>query len=264
MKNNIAYQCYTSMIYIILFSLFLMSVASVQAQQNDALGILKSMTDYVSSQKTIKLTFDSDIEVITPQLEKIQFTNSGKALLSRPNKLYAQRSGGYSEVELFFDGKTASVFGKHVNGYAKFQGISTVNELIEALRDGHGVALPGADLLLSQSYDVLTQDIMEAKYIGHGVIDDRDCEHLAFRNFDTDWQLWVEIGKRPIPRKLVITSKTLNSAPQYTLRIKDWQTDIKISPDLFSFKPPAGVEKLNPNALLHLDELPAESATGEK
>ena len=29
---------------------------------------------FVSSQKNIKLTFDSDIEVITPQLEKIQFT----------------------------------------------------------------------------------------------------------------------------------------------------------------------------------------------
>lgn len=55
----------------------------------------------------------------------------------------------------------------------------------------------------------------------------------AFRNFDTDWQLWVEVGEKPIPRKLVITSKTLNSAPQYTLRVKSWKTGVEPAPDAF-------------------------------
>jgi hypothetical protein len=44
--------------------------------------------------------------------------------------------------------------------------------------------------------------VREAKYIGRGIIDRRECEHLAFRNHDTDWQLWVEVGEKPIPRKL--------------------------------------------------------------
>ncbi len=87
-----------------------------------------------------------------------------------------------------------------------------------------------ADLLLTNSYDTLVADVMEAKHIGRGVIDGRECEHLAFRNFDTDWQLWVEVGAQPIPRKIVITSKTLNSAPQYTLRVTSWKTDVKIAP----------------------------------
>ena len=58
---------------------------------SDARSILKVMSDYVISQKTIELTFDSDIEVIMPQLEKIQFTNSGSLQLSRPDKLHAHR-----------------------------------------------------------------------------------------------------------------------------------------------------------------------------
>ena len=40
--------------------------------------ILKSMSDYVGSQPTIRATFDSDIEVITPQLEKIQKTTPAR------------------------------------------------------------------------------------------------------------------------------------------------------------------------------------------
>jgi hypothetical protein len=233
-----------------------------QPQASDAKAILKAMSDYVSSQKTIELTLDSDIEVITPQLEKIQFTNSGEMLLSRPDKVRAHRVGGYADVALCFDGKTVSVFGKHINGYAQFDAPGTVDHLIEALRQGHGVALPGADLLLSNAYDALVAGVKEAKHIGRGVVDGRECEHLAFRNFDTDWQLWVEVGEKPIPRKLVITSKTLNSAPQYTLRVKSWKTGVQPAPDAFAFVPPDGAQKLNPDALIELDELPRGAVEG--
>lgn len=68
------------------------------ARGSDAKSILKAMSDYVNSQKTIEVTFDSDIEIITPELEKIQFTNSGDILLSRPNRLRAHRVGGYAGV----------------------------------------------------------------------------------------------------------------------------------------------------------------------
>jgi hypothetical protein len=239
---------------------FIAAGSSAQAQESDAKSVLKAMSDYMSSQKTIEFTFDSDIEVITPQLEKIQFTNSGEALLSRPDKLRAHRVGGYADVALFFDGKTARVFSKSANGYAQFDAPGTVDQLIEALRSGHGVSLPGADLLLSNSYDVLVAGVKEAKHIGRGVIDGVECEHLAFRNKDTDWQLWVEVGATPIPRKMVITSKTMNNAPQYTVRVKSWKTGVQPAPDAFVFVPPAGAEKLSPDALSKFDELPQGAA----
>jgi len=232
------------------------------AAESDATGILKAMSDYVGSQKSIKLAFDSDIEIITPELEKIQFSNSGEALLSRPDKLRAHRLSGHADVAMFFDGKTVSIYGKHINGYAQFDAPGSVDQLIHALRDGHGVALPGADLLLSNSYDILVAGIMEAKYIGIGIIDGRECNHLAFRNFDTDWQLWVEAGEHPIPRKMVVTSKTMNSAPQYTIRIKSWETGLKASPSDFTFTPPADAKKLDHNSLIEFDELPPGAPEG--
>lgn len=232
------------------------------AQAGDAKVMLKAMSDYVGRQKTIELSFDSDIEVITPELEKIQFTNSGEALLQRPDKLRAHRVGGYAEVALSFDGKTVSILGKHLNAYAQFEVPGTVDRLFDAVRAGHGVSLPFADLLLTNSYDALVAGVLEAKYMGRGVIDGRQCEHLAFRNFDTDWQLWIEVGASPIPRKMVITSKTLNAAPQYTLRVKAWKTDVGPAPDAFGFVPPANARRLDPDALIGLDELPPEASTG--
>lgn len=249
-----------------LFAALLVAASPLaQAAEGDARAILKSTTDYVGSQQTIELSFDSSIEVITPELEKIQFTNAGGVLLSRPDQLRAHRVGGYADVELVFDGKTVSVLGRHLNGYAQFDGPDSVDALIETLRAGQGVALPGADLLLSNAYEVLVDGVLEAKHIGRGVIGGVECEHLAFRNRDTDWQLWVEVGDRPIPRRLVITSKTVNNAPQYSFQVTSWKTGVTLAADAFDFTPPAGAEALEPDNLLHLDELPPEAApTGEE
>ena len=154
------------------------------ALANDAEDILKAMSDYISSQKNIEFTFDSAIEIITPQLEKIQFTNSNSALISRPDKLRVHRLGGYTDVTIYFDGKQLSIDGKSVNGYAQLAVPGNVDQLIHFMRDSPGLVFAGADLLLSNASEVLLADVMEARYIGRGVINGRECEHLAFRNFD--------------------------------------------------------------------------------
>jgi hypothetical protein len=243
----------------------LLSIApSAQAQDQDATKILKAMTDYVASQKVISATYDSDIEVITNNLQKIQFASSGQLLLSRPDKARVSRIGGYVDAELVFDGKTLSVLGKNLNAYAQTDATGSIDQLVARLRDEFGVPIPGADLLLSGAYDEMMMDVLDAKHIGRGVIDGVECDHLAFRNSDVDWQIWIEVGSRPIPRKYVITSKTVNGAPQYTLRIKDWKTDVQVPADAFAFKPMADAKKVDFAALAAIDEVPPGVAPGAK
>jgi len=227
------------------------------AEERDAYTILKAMSDHLSQLEAFHLTFDSDIEVITPQLEKIQFTNSGELLLQRPNHLRGHRFGGFSDVELVFDGTTLSIFSKGLNAYAQAEMNGTVDELLEALRMGHAVALPAGDFVMSHPYQALVDDVLEAKYLGPGVIDGVRCDHLAFRNFDTDWQVWIEAGDQPLLRKAVITSKTLAGGPQYTLRIKQWDTSAQPTAAAFTFVIPDGASELGPDDFLKLDELPA-------
>ena len=233
-------------------------------KSDDATRILKSMSDYVASQKTISLTYDSDVEVITSEVEKIQFTSSGKVLLNRPDKIRASRTGGYADVEIVFDGKTVSATGKNINAYTQFESAGSIDQLIAKLRGMNLIAAPGADLLGSRIFDDLMADVIVAKHIGQGVVDGVECEHLAFRNLEIDWQLWVEVGARPIPRKYVITSKGVGGAPQYTLRIKEWKTDVPIGADAFVFAPPQGANKVALDALTNIDEIPHGVATGAK
>ena len=222
------------------------------------------MSDYVGSQKSISATFDSDIEVITPDLQKIQFASSGQVQLSRPDKIRIRRTGGYADVELIYDGKTVTLSGNHTKAYVQQDMSGTTDEILDEVQAKLGTAMPGTDLLLTKSFDVLMADVIDGRHIGQGVVDGIDCEHLAFRNADTDWQIWIETGARPIPRKLVITSKAIAGAPQYTLRIKDWKTDAVAGAEAFAFKPAADAKKIAIEAMRDFDEVPAGVPAGGK
>ena len=236
------------------------------AKADDSAALLKAMTDYTAAQKSISATFDSDVEIITPELEKIQFTSSGQLRMTRPDKLRIRRTGGYADVELVYDGKTVSLYGNNAKAYVQADIPGTIDHLVDAIQDKTGGALSGADLLLSNAFDQLTSDVEESMHIGQGVVDGVECEHLAFRNHDTDWQIWIQTGAQPIPRKYVITSKTLAGAPQYTLRIKDWKTDAIADADAFAFKPPEGATKvsLDSDVMMEFDEIPPGAAAGAK
>ena len=244
----------------------LLLAAASAARADDAANILKSMTDYLGSQKTLSASFDSDIEVVTPELEKIQFTSSGKLQLTRPDKLRISRTGGYADVQLIYDGKTVSIYGNNAKAYVQADLAGTIDQLVDLIQAKSGAAMPGTDLLLSNAYDELMSNVILASHIGQGMVDGVECEHLAFRGVDTDWQIWIESGARPVPRKYVITSKTVAGAPQYTLRIKDWKTDAIADADAFVFKPPTGVTKvdLDSSAMAEFDELPPGTPSGAK
>jgi len=57
-----------------------------RAADDDAGKIVKAMSDYLASQSNISAAFDTDVEVITPELQKVQFASSGTVQLSRPRQ----------------------------------------------------------------------------------------------------------------------------------------------------------------------------------
>jgi len=57
-------------------------------------------------------------------------------------------------------------------------------------------------------------------------------------------QLWVKAGDEPLPMKYVITAKWQTGAPQYEIRLRDWDTKPIIKADQFSFSVPDGAIKL--------------------
>lgn len=151
---------------VLLTTAILSFVPMAHAQKgDDATQILKAMSDYVASQKTISLTYDSDVEVITSEVEKIQFTSSGRVLLSRPDKVRVSRAGGYADAEVVFDGKTVTALGKNINSFSQLEAVGSIDQLITKLRGMNVVSAPGADFLETRVYDDLMADVISASIL---------------------------------------------------------------------------------------------------
>ncbi len=242
------------------------AAADQGASAENAKALLKSMSDYLGAQQVISLSYDSVFEVVTKDKEKLQLATSGTVLINRPDKIRTTRQSGFSDTEMVFDGKTVTFLGKGQNAYIQAEAPGTVDTLIDQLRDKFHRQLPGADLLISSPFDALMTDVTDVKDLGSGVINGKECDHLAFRAKDTDWQIWIAQGKDPYPCRYVITSKGVDQAPQFTMQIRDWKTGAAAGSSDFAFTPPAGAKRMDAKdlqALKDTSDLPENYRTGE-
>jgi len=232
------------------------------ADEAEAKSMLKAMSDYLAAQKTISFGYDTNLEVVTKEKQKLLLASSGTVDLSRPDKLRAERSGGFANVELVFDGKTLTLLGKDANLYTQFEVPGSLDHLVDELRDTYHRPVPGADLLLSNVYDVLMSDVTDVKDLGSGVIGGTECDHLAFRSKEVDWQIWIAQGAAPYPCRYVITTTSVDRAPQYSIQINNWKAGDQAAANDFAFKPPVDAKKVDAKDLVDVDELPMQFSVG--
>jgi hypothetical protein len=231
-------------------------VPAARADEANAKQLLKAMSDYMAQQKAISFEFDSTLEVVTKDNQKLGLASSGRLTLNRPDKLHATRKGGFANVEMTFDGKTVTLLGKNANAYAQVEAPGTIDQLVDVLRDKYGRPIPAGDLLMSDAYSQLMAEVTDTKDLGSGVIDGVECDHLAFRTEQADWQIWIAQGSRPYPCRYTITSTKVPGGPQYSVDVHSWSTGADVVTDSFKLQIPAGAKKMNPGDLPDFDELP--------
>lgn len=238
--------------------------SNAKAGEAEAKELVKAMSDYLAGQKTVSFAYDTSFEVVTTEHQKLQLASSGKVGMARPDKIHATRSGGFADVEITFDGKSLTLMGKDVNLYTQFEVPGSIDNLIEELRTKHHLPVPGADLLLSNVYDELMRNVVDVKDLGSGVIAGTECDHLAFRTKDVDWQIWIAQGEHPYPCKYIITSSQIDQGPQYSVQFSEWKSGAELDAEDFSFKPPTDAKKVDdPKQLIDIDELPDNFVVGD-
>jgi hypothetical protein len=230
-------------------------VVSQDGIDPEADKILKSMSSYLAEIKAFSVNADIDIEVVTNNAQKLQLSSFATVLLQRPGNFYIQRRGMIADAEFIFDGETLTLYGKRNNVYGQITVPGTIDDAIRAFESETGIPAPGADLLFADPYAILSSGVESSTYLGTTYINGIECHHLAFREAQTDWQIWIQTGERPLPMKYVITSKWQTAAPQYEIRFRDWVINPQIDANRFTFSPPEGAKKMETLPANELDEV---------
>ncbi len=219
-------------------------VMSAEGIDPEANKILKSMSSYLGGTKAFSMNADIDFEIVTKDGQKLQLSSFATVVMDRPEKFHVERRGMIADAEFIFDGKTLTLHGKNLNVYTQTEVSGTIDDAIRAYEMETGIPAPGADLLFGDPYAILSSGVVRGAYIGTAYVNGVECHHLAFREDKVDWQLWVKTGNEPLPMKYVITSKWHTGAPQYEIRLRDWDTKPRIKADQFTFTVPKGARRL--------------------
>ena len=227
------------------------ALAQAAGVDPEAAGILRRMTNYLGSLQQFSLDTESTLEVVLASGQKIQFDSAARVTVRRPNKLYAERSGDIISQSFYYDGKTLSLYNPAENYYATVRAPGTIEGMLDFARDALDVAAPAGDLLFEDAYARLTQEVISGFVVGKAVVGGVRCDHLAFSGPVVDWQIWIQDGDRPLPRRYVITTKDLAGWPQFTVVAGNWNLAPSVNDSRFNFVPPPGAQQVEFLRLSH-------------
>jgi hypothetical protein len=212
-----------------------------------AAAVVRRMSEHLGSLRAFRVTTDSATEVVLDSGEKIQVLATSNVALQRPNKLRSERRGELANVTFIYDGDRITLYGRNNNLYAQMDAPNDLDAALDFARERLEIEAPGADLLYANAYEGLMQGVESGRHLGPAEIDGVVCDHVAFRGDDgVDWQLWVERGERPLPRRYVIVSNDQQASPVFIVEMRDWQVGpTAVAASDFVFRPPPGAVEID-------------------
>ena len=219
------------------------SAPAAAAVDPAAVQALRDMGEYLQSLKRFAVRSDVAGERVLADGQKLQHTATAALDVVRPDKLRAVMRTARSERVLVFDGKSATLYAPLQKYYSTAEAAGTIGALIGRLEQVYNVQVPLSDLFRWGTPDAALDRIESAMNAGQDFIGDDLCDHYAFRQGTIDWQIWITVGQRPLPRKIVVTSRADEARPQSVTLLR-WNLAPVFSESVFRFVPPKGATKV--------------------
>lgn len=206
--------------------------------------LLKRMSDYLGQAQFFSVSAEVWQDVQLSSGQRIQSGRTIELRVRRPNRLRAEIKSTGRDRELLYDGDAITLFNRAQNFYGTVRISGSLDEVMDVASERFGIAIPLEDFIRSNPRTDLLQTVASGVNIGPVSVLGVPCEHLAFTRTNIDWQVWIENGAKPVPRKFVITYKDEPGSPQFTAIFSNWDFETKLPDFVFEFEPPAGASKI--------------------
>ncbi len=214
--------------------------------------LLRRTSDFLADLKQFRIDADTTTDHLLFSGQKVQHGAMVDVSVRRPDRLRANIKGDLRNLQFFFDGKKITLMDLDLKLYAETKVPPTIDAALDHAGQKFALVAPLADFLYTSPYDVLTENVLSGFYVGPSMVNGVKTHHLAFTQDDIDWQIWVEDGRTPVPRKFIITHKWTTGAPQYTA-ILSWDVSSRLQDGLFRFVPPSSARRID---FLPVDQAP--------
>jgi hypothetical protein len=209
-----------------------------------AIERLNEMGAYLRALKTFTVNADVTVEEVLDSGQKVDNALAIEIAARRPDKVRVYTTSAERSRKIYYDGKTVTIFGEKLGYYGAFPAPATIGETVELAASKYGLEFPLADLFLVGTDKFDTKAITEAIYVGPQLVGGVLCDQLAFRQPGVDWQVCIERGKAPLPRKLVVTGTDGDPAQPVRRSVLTWKAGSAPDAAAFTFVPPKGATRI--------------------
>jgi hypothetical protein len=216
---------------------------ATSAINSGSIQALRDMGAHLQTLKRFGVSVELTGERVLADGQKLQHAATADLDVARPDKLRVLMSSARSERELIYDGKILTLYTPAQKYYSTVELADTIGGLIERLEEKYGVELPLAELFRWGTPAAPLEKIESAMNAGQDFIGKDLCDHHAFRQGNVDWQIWITTGSKPLPRKIVVTSRVDEARPQ-SVSLIDWNLKPTFQDSTFKFTPPKGASKV--------------------
>jgi len=159
----------------------------------------------------------------------------------RPDRLLVDRNGDDGPGKLVYDGKTVVVYMADGNKYASIPVPNTIEGMMKVAMGRLGVDFPLADFLTDAPSKAFLTGVNSGRVVNTITIDGIPCLHMFFSQPPgIDLELWVEKNDRSLPRRLIVTYRSLPGQPDFVAEFSNWNLAVHPTDADFIFQPPTG------------------------
>jgi hypothetical protein len=211
----------------------------------DAMQALQRMSAFLSGLDSFKLQSQTSLDVVTMQGQRLELDGVTTYKVKRPNGFVITVDSDLKQRTFVYDGKTFTIVAPKLGYYATAAAPPTIRETLQRINDRFGVQLPLEDLFRwnDPSSSAAREQITSGFKVGTATIDGVETDQYAFRQGDVDWQVWIQQGDQPVPRKVVIVDRTDPANPGYTARLS-WTLNPPLTAADFVFTPDPGLKPI--------------------
>ena len=215
------------------------SISKEAAEDLLRMGQTLRVEEFSFQAKTIRVYAD-------PNGEPLHIYHAIRVTVHRPNRLLVDVNGDDGSTKLAFDGKTAIVYSTTANKYASIPvPEGTVEAMMKEAVGRLGVDFPLADFLSEAPNKAFLTGVTSGRVVNTVTIDGAPYDHLFFSQPPgIELELWLSKNEPSLPRRLVVTYRSLPGQPNFIAQLSDWNLNIHPADAEFAFQPPAGAEQV--------------------
>ena len=209
-----------------------------------AMDVLRAMSQALTGAQSMAFTAVSTYENPTRVGPALAYSTRSEILMQRPDKLRVVTLGDGPAAEYYYDGRTLTAYAPAEKLAAVAPAPPSIDAMLENAFKSAAIYFPFADVVGSDPYKLISDDLVKAFYVGQSkVVDDTTTDVLALVSNEMFMQLWVGSNDR-LPRKMRVIYRGDPLRLRHELTLSNWKLDPVVAADAFASLNAQNAEKI--------------------